>query len=101
MALGVVEFEARARTWTGGEVILTVQALREIDQLGGQGGGGVVVEFAGTDPGVLSGVVRNTPQVAARWMGSGVRQGRLTFTARTETGLQGGVLPLRFVLSLP
>ncbi len=102
VSAGSVDFDAKARTWTGGEVILTVEALRSPDQFAAPSGGGdVAIEFSGSEPGIVSGVLSTAPQVAARWTGSGVRRGRLTFTVRTSAGLEGGELPLRFVLSLP
>lgn len=100
--VGTVEFQAGARTSREGEVVLTVEALRDVETLaGGAAGGAVVVEFAGTEDGAVSGVLSTSPQVAGRWVGSGARRGRVVFTLRGAGYITGGVIPLRFVLSTP
>ena len=100
--VGTVEFEAAARTRVGGEVVLTVESLTDPDSLvRGSADAAVEVAYAGETPGSVSGVLSTTPRVAGRWVGSGARQGVLTFTVRSTRPLAGGTLPLRFVLSTP
>jgi hypothetical protein len=100
--VGAIDVEACARTRTDGEVILTVEALASVDDLaGGAASGAVVIEYAGSEPGMLSGALSRVPQVAGRWTGSGVRRGTLTFTLRSAGPVAGGSLPLRFLLSVP
>jgi len=102
LVLGTIEFDASARTRTTGEVILTVEALRDPDTLtGGPSGGDVVVEFGGSSDGVVPGVLSTGPQVAVRWTGSGVRHGQIVFTLRSQASTVGGTIPLRFVLATP
>ena len=99
-ALAVVDFSAAARTRSGGEVVLSVEPL------GTRGPGGAAdvetsVSFRGDASGVLSGDLQSAaPTAAARWQGSGVRQGRLTFALRAAAAGQYEV-PVRFVLSTP
>ena len=84
-----VEFSAAARTRTGGEVLLTA----ELSDAGCPDQGSVTV--TGSGPGVVATLTVGTPIPVARWIGSGVRTGRLTFTAPPCT------VPVRFVLSTP
>lgn len=100
--VGMIDLEAAARTRTDGDVLLTVEALTSPDALaGGATGGHVEIDFAGAADGLESGTLSTTPQIAGRWVGSGVRRGRLTFTLRSDGDVAGGVLPLRFVLTAP
>lgn len=101
--VGTIEFQAGARTSGSGEVVLTVEALREIGSLssGAPAASAVAIEFSGTDEGAVPGVLSGTPQVAGRWVGPGLRRGRLVFTLRGTGRVSGGVIPLRFVLSAP
>ncbi len=101
--VGTIEFQAAARTRGDGEVVLTVEALRDIGSLtgGGPANAAVAIEFSGTDAGVVPGALSDTPQVAGRWVGPGLRRGQLTFTLRGTGRVSGGVIPLRFVLSAP
>lgn len=100
--VGVVTFKAAARAGANQEVVMTVEALSDVGQLGGPSDGGAVLEFSGDGEGTLDGVLdAHTPIVAGRWMSSGVREGRLTFTVRGDGGPNGAVVPLRFVLSAP
>lgn len=102
VVVGTIVFDASARTRTTGEVILTVEALRDPDTLtGGPSGDDVVVEYGGSSDGVVPGVLSTGPQVAGRWTGSGVRHGQLVFTLRSQSPTVGGTIPLRFVLATP
>jgi len=90
-AVAVVDFVAAARTRQGGEVMLTVEPLA---------GSEVAVTFTGEGAGLLSGTLASagtTP--VARWTGSGLRTGRLTFSLPQSVGAP--TLPVRFVLSAP
>jgi hypothetical protein len=84
-------------------VLLTVEPLTSIGALsGGPSETGTSVEFQGTGDGALSGVLSaGTPDAAARWVGSGVRTGRLTFVVRGLAARQGATIPLRFLLTAP
>lgn len=100
---GAIEFLAAARTASDGEVVLTVEPLEPIASLsGGAGGTETTIAFEGTGDGARSGALRDAaPQTAARWVGSGRRTGRLTFTVRGPVSPQGATLPLRFLLTAP
>jgi hypothetical protein len=94
-----VDFSAGARTRTGAEVLLSVEQAPGIDDQIGEAES--VVSFAGEGSGVLGGALHAaSPAIAARWFGSGLRQGRLVFALR---GAAPGcyMLPVRFVLSAP
>jgi hypothetical protein len=103
VVVGSIEFEAAGRTSGNGEIIMTVEALREIRSLagGGTAASAVAIAFSGGDDGVVPGVLSGTPQVAGRWIGPGMRRGRLVFTLTGTGRLSAGVIPLRFVLSAP
>jgi hypothetical protein len=93
-AVAVVEFSAGARTQTGGDVLLTVERLSSIDCPE------KAVTFTGEGPGSgAGGLATAGPTVAARWTGSGLRTGRLTFVLRAAPGTY--TIPLHFVLSTP
>jgi hypothetical protein len=100
--VGTIGFDAAARTRVGGDVVLTVEALRDPVMLaGGAADADLIIEFAGTSDGLVPGTLSTGPRVAGRWTGSGVRQGRLVFTLRSAHAVAGGTVPLRFVLSTP
>ena len=90
-AVAVVDFVAGARTRQGGEVMLAVEP---------QAGFDVAVMFTGEGAGLLSGTLASTGSTpVARWTGSGLRTGRLTFSLPQTAGAP--TLPVRFVLSAP
>jgi hypothetical protein len=100
-AIVSVEFVAGARTRAAGEVVLTVESLREVEGPGGAADVDTAVAFAGDGDGTQAGRLRPAePVVAGRWTGSGRRIGRLRFTLSTET-VGAYTLPVRFVLSAP
>lgn len=102
VVIGTIAFEAAARTRSAGDVVLTVESLRSIDDLaGGAAAGTVSIEFSGDGTGTVPGVLTTEAEVAARWVGSGVRRGTLTFTLQSPGGVTGGTLPLRFALAMP
>lgn len=92
-----VDFTAAARTRAGGEVILLVESLGPIDD-GSEGSAEVTFtgEGQGTGRGALA-VDGATP--VARWIGSGLRTGRLTFILRAAAGRH--TVPVRFLLAAP
>ena len=95
-----VDFSAAARTSTGGDVVLTVEAAGRIEAPAGGPSADLAVGYRGDgeNAGTLSGA---GPHVAGRWTGSGLREGRVSFTLRGATGSGTYSLPLRFVLSAP
>ena len=102
VVIGTIEYRAAARTRRDGEVVLTVEAQSDPSALaGGASDGAIAIDFQGVGDGAHGGVLRSdAPQVAGRWVGSGVRTGQLVFTLRGAVG-QPGSVPLHFVLSLP
>lgn len=101
---GAIEFRAAARTASDGEVILTVESLAPMSSLtgGGAGDSATTIAFEGSGDGAQSGALSHArPETAARWVGSGLRTGRLTFTVRGPVSPHGATLPLRFLLAAP
>lgn len=96
----VVDFSAGVRTHSGAEVLLSVEPLRR--DMGPAGSRDAEsVSFAGQGNGTLEGVLdAASPAVAARWIGSGLRQGRLVFRMRA-TAAGTYFVPVRFILSAP
>ena len=92
-ATAAIDFSAAARTQASAEVLLSVEPTRDADE--------AALSFAGEGNGTVDGALSAlVPTVAARWTGSGVRDGRLVFALRA--GASGRyVVPLRFVLSAP
>jgi hypothetical protein len=92
-----VDFSAAGRTARDGELVLSVEPLGG----GDRPGGGEPITFVGSGEGTRSGALRpDSPTVAARWIGSGLRTGTLTFSWRPAAPGSYAV-PLRFVLSTP
>lgn len=100
-ATAALEFTAASRTRSDGEVVLTIEPERWIEGPGGAADVDAAVAFTGEGPGTASGeLAPSTPATAGRWIGSGLRTGRLSFTLRA--GARGAyVLPVRLVLSAP
>jgi hypothetical protein len=100
-ATASVDFAAGARTQAGAEVLLSIEQLRAVQGPGGASDLESSVSFVGEGDGTLAGaLVATAPAVAGRWLGSGLRQGRLVFALRA--GASGNyILPVRFVLSAP
>jgi hypothetical protein len=103
VSAGAIDFRAAARTSGDGEVLLTVEPLAPIQSLsGGASEGATTVGFEGSGDGAQSGLLSDAgPEIAARWVGGGLREGRLSFTVRGPVAPRGGVLPLRFLLTAP
>jgi hypothetical protein len=93
-AVAVIEFSAGARTQTGADVLLTIERLPSIDCPEG-----TAVTFVGDGPGTVAGTLTARPAVVARWTGSGLRTGRLTFLLQGSPGTYN--VPVRFVLAAP
>ena len=94
-AIAVIEFSAGARTQAGAEVLLTVERLPSMDCPEG-----TLVMFAGEGRGTTAGTLDAVgPTMIARWTGSGLRTGRLTFVLRAAPGSY--TVPVRFVLAAP
>ena len=92
-----VDFSAAARTRAGGEVMLLIEPLGGTDD---DAEGGAEMTFAGEGQGTGRGALAVsglTP--VARWTGSGLRTGRLTFTLRGSAGRY--TVPVRFLLTAP
>ena len=100
-ATATVDFAAGARTLAGAEVLLSIEQLRSVEGPGGASDLDSSVSFAGEGAGTLAGALIATgPAVAGRWIGSGLRQGRLVFALRA--GASGNyIVPVRFILSAP
>ncbi len=100
-ATAAIEFSAGARTRPDAEVVLSVEPLRGMDGPGGAADVESPVSFAGEGGGTMSGTLASSgAAVAGRWIGSGLRRGRLVFALRS--GAAGTyTLPVRFVLSAP
>lgn len=97
-AVAVVDFVAGARTRQGGEVMLSVEPMTGL--VPDEGSSDVAVTFTGQGAGLLSGTLASTGSTpVARWTGSGLRTGRLTFSLPQTAGAP--TLPVRFVLSAP
>ena len=73
-------------------MILTVEPLAPIASLsGGAGDTATTIAFEGSGDGAQSGALSDArPETVARWVGSGLRTGRLTFTVRGPVSPQGG-----------
>ena len=101
--VGFIEFRAAARTARYGEVVLTVEPLSPLDALrSGATGRPPAVSFLGSGEGAQNGVLRTgQPQAVARWVGSGMHVGRVTFVVQGSPGPQGASVPLRFLLAVP
>jgi hypothetical protein len=94
-AVAVIEFSAGTRTRTGADVLLTVERLPSMDCPDG-----TTVTFAGDGLGTTAGTLDPVaPTIAARWTGSGLRTGRLTFVLHAAPGTY--MIPVRFALSAP
>lgn len=97
----IVEFSAAARTAQGGEVLLTVEPAAPLNGPGGASDVETALTFSGLGDGLGTGeLLRSAPTVAGRWVGSGLRKGRLVFTLRASVA---GVYSqsVRFVVSAP
>ena len=100
-ATASVEFSAGTRTQSGAQVVLSVEPIRGVEGPGGAGDVETSVSFSGQGEGTLGGLLRGTgPTVAGRWIGSGMRHGRLVFALQADASGTYTV-PVRFVLSAP
>ena len=94
-AVASIDFVAGIRSPMGAEVVLTVEAAA-IDGVPPASR----ITFSSGGDGSLTGAMAPQPVVAARWMGSGRRSGRIAFALH---GVAPGTyaIPVRFVLSAP
>jgi len=100
IATAEVDFTAAAVTRAGGEVTLSVEAGGALEGPAAAGHG-TDMTVSGTTAGTTAGaIVHSSPSLAARWIGSGVRAGRLIFTLRAAT-IGRYTVPVHFVLSAP
>ena len=91
-AYATVNFSAAARTIANGEVTLVMQMT-------GEAARDVVLSISGGSDGVLVGERPNAQGViAARWQGSGLREGHVTFALSAAPGTYD--LPLTFLVKL-
>lgn len=98
MATTTIEYAAAARTRRDAEVVLTVERVNGIEGPGGAADAETHLVLASdVTPAVP---VESSSAAAARWTGSGLRHGRLTFTLRAAAA-GTYVVPLRLVLSAP
>jgi hypothetical protein len=101
MAVAAVDFSAAARTREGGEVMLSVEPLRAIKGPGGAADVETALSLEGQGDGTVRGQLAKVgPSVAARWIGSGFRTGRLLFSLHTSSPGTYTV-PVKFVLTAP
>jgi hypothetical protein len=100
-SVATVEFEARARTHTGSEVVLSVEPLRAPEGPVGAADAECAVTFVGQGTGTTGAALAPGGQsVVGRWAGSGRHSGHVVFALRASTpGTY--VVPVRFVLSVP
>lgn len=100
-ATAAIDFSAGARVASDSDVVLSIEPLRSIEGPGGAADVEASVDFAGQGDGTIAGsLTAASPAIAGRWHGSGMRQGRVTFTLHaTAPGVYS--LPVRFVLSTP
>lgn len=97
-----VEFLASARTRTGGDVVLTVEADGSIQGPFGAADAETALSFEGEGAGTTAGSLEvSGPQVAGRWTGSGQRAGRLRFSLSGAVNPGTYLVPVRLILSAP
>jgi hypothetical protein len=95
-----VDFSAAVRTHAGVNVVLSIEVGAEPGETTVHETGSTLT-FVGEGEGTLGGtVLRAGRSVAARWIGSGRRTGRLRFLLRTRT-VGSYTIPVRFVLTAP
>jgi hypothetical protein len=96
-----VDFSAGARTPSGAEVVLSVEPLLGLQGPGGAADVEAELSFSGIGDGAASGVMdARRPAIAGKWVGSGLRTGRLVFALRASASGSYS-LPVRFVLTTP
>jgi hypothetical protein len=100
-ATASIDFSAGARAPAGADVVLTVERLHDVDGPGQAADVEPTITFEGEGAGMVPGTIHcDTPSVAARWHGSGKREGRLVFTMRSSATESYNV-PVRLVLAIP
>jgi hypothetical protein len=97
-ATASVDFVAAARTHADSPVVLSVES---VPTAAGPHALDATLSFTGEGNGTAAGVVSpDMPTIAAQWVGSGLRRGRLVFALRAS-GAGTYTVPLRFVLTAP
>ena len=96
-AVATVDFVAAVRTQAGAEVVMTVEADTAQVRLTAD----TRLTFSDDSDATVNGALTMLdPAVAARWIGSGRRTGRIAFALHgAATGTY--TIPVRFVLSVP
>jgi hypothetical protein len=101
-ATASIQFSAGTRTHAAGEVLLIVEQFSMPQRISATSREGDSDPVATTDSGSDDAVDVSAPgrKVAKRWIGSGLRSGKIDFILRaSEPGLYD--VPVRFVLSAP
>ncbi len=97
-----VEFDARARTHSGGEVVLTVELLDDLVDLDQTGKAPTTLSAAASGDASSQGrLSTGTRHVVARWIGSGMRTGRVCFSVIGESPEGALTVPIRMTLIVP
>jgi len=94
----LVDFFAAARAQRDADVVLTVEAVGSVQFPPGGAPPNPLVSFQG-EGGQSGPVAEGMPRILGAWKGSGVHQGRVSFTLQGATVAGTYVLHLRFVLS--
>jgi hypothetical protein len=94
-----LEFWAAARTRSGGEVVLTVQPVGPVQRPDGAPADPLSV--ACDQDGERGTLSDDGPQTIGRWVGGGLRQGRVVCTLRGATHQGSYTVPVKFMLSVP
>ena len=100
-AIAIVDVVASSRTREGGEVVLSIDPMGVGRSTSDGDGDRDTLTFVGEGAGLSAGSLSvHSPAVAARWIGSGTRSGRVSFALRAR---RAGTytIPVRFVLSTP
>jgi hypothetical protein len=99
--LATIDFTAAARALPESDVVMHVKADGGLTGPGGAADVDAEVAFTGDGAGALSGTLQlSEATAAARWIGGGVRTGRVVFKLRAST--PGDYrLPVRFAISVP
>jgi hypothetical protein len=100
-ATASIDFSAGVRVRSGADVVMTIESLRPLAGPDGAADVETSIAFDGNGDGLVSGRLDpESPSVAGRWRGSGLRLGRLSLPIRTNAA-GTYTLPIRIVLSTP
>jgi hypothetical protein len=87
-----IDFEAGARTRSAGHVLLVFVADVAAPD-------GTLTLVGGSDGTIPGPITDGSPAVVARWVGSGLRAGRMVFQLQAAPGRYE--IPIRFLLETP